>query len=311
MKFSKQKSLSPSGRNPVYNERPRSPRAFSYHANRADEGFNTGRMQPREQDVRRQAKLSRYWRQRFGMIVASVVIVVCAVNVLQLSVDPKIVPLTSSSNNYFLRTNSEYEQAVKKLFESSLFNSNKITVNTSRIAQQLKQESPELSDVSIMLPVIGHRPVVYIAPTTPSLVLSSNQNEAYILDQNGKALANVSQVPNFGALHLPEVVDQSGLKIELGSVALPSADVSTIQTIVGQLQSQHYQLSALVMPAAASELDVHFVGKPYIGKFNLHTPDSARQQAGTFVATDQYLAGQHKVPGQYIDVRVDGRAYYK
>jgi hypothetical protein len=268
-------------------------------------------MQPREQDMRRQAKLMRYWRQRFGVLVATAIIIVCAVNILQLSADPKVVPLTSSSNNYFLRNTTTYEQAAQKLFKSSLLNGNKLTVNTDQIAENLRQEFPELSDVSITLPLIGHRPVVYIAPTTPSLILATGQNQAYVLDENGKALAATSQVPDVDALQLPLVTDQSGIKLATGSVALPSDDIAFILTINGQLRAQHYQPSSLVLPPATSELDVHFKGKSYYGKFNMHNTATAKQQAGTFVATDTYLAGKHITPAQYIDVRVDGRAYYK
>jgi len=311
MMFKRKKPVLAGRRQPTYNERPGAPRAFSYHARRSDENITTGRMQPREQDIRRQARLTRYWRQRFGVLLATAIIIVCAVNVLHLSADPKIVPLTSSSNNYFLHDDTAYEQAAEKMFKSSLLNSNKITVNTDQIAQQLKQKFPELSDVSITLPLIGHRPVVYLAPTTPSLVLATERGQAYILDENGKALADTSKVPDIAALHLPVVTDQSGLNVALGDIALPSDDIGFILAVDGQLQAQHYQISSLVLPPAASELDVHFADKPYYGKFNMHNVATARQQAGTFIATDADLAGKHTVPAQYIDVRVDGRAYYK
>jgi hypothetical protein len=66
----------------------------------------------------------------------------------------------------------------------------------------------------------------------------------------------------------------------------------------------------MTLPPATSELDVRVAGQPYFIKFNLQSGD-ARQQAGTFLATQSHLQSQNIVPSTYIDVRVDGRSYYK
>ena len=65
----------------------------------------------------------------------------------------------------------------------------------------------------------------------------------------------------------------------------------------------------MTLPPAASELDVKIAGKPYFVKFNLQA-DDARRQAGTFLATQAQLQRKGITPAQYIDVRVEGRAYY-
>jgi hypothetical protein len=66
----------------------------------------------------------------------------------------------------------------------------------------------------------------------------------------------------------------------------------------------------MTLPPAASELDVQIVDQPYFIKFNLEN-DDPRQQVGTYIATQAYLTSQHITPAHYIDVRVDGRAYYE
>jgi hypothetical protein len=64
------------------------------------------------------------------------------------------------------------------------------------------------------------------------------------------------------------------------------------------------------LPSNANELDIQIAGQPYEVKFNLHS-DKAREQAGTYLATIASLQKQGITPSKYIDVRVDGRAYYQ
>ncbi len=286
------------------------PQAFSYHANRADQEYNLGRAQPREQDVRRREQLVRFWCQRLGVLVAGLVIIFCALDILHLSATPKIVVLSASSNNYFLQSSTVYQRAAATLFASSVFNANKITINTAEIKQKLQAQFPELSDVSITLPLISHRPIVYIAPTTPSLLLATAHSGTFVLDTNGKALIQSSQIAGLDGLKLPMVTDQSGIAIRAGQVAVASTSVQFIQSVVTELAAKGVSLKSLVLPPAAYELDVYPGGAGYYIKFNMHN-DNPLQQTGTFLAVQQRLRAQNVTPASYIDVRVDGRAYYK
>jgi len=285
------------------------PQSFSYRSSRYDQDFNVGRAQPRQQDSRRRERLIKELRQRFGLVIAGVVLLVCIGFMLHLSPTPKVEPLSASSNAYFLRSTSAYQQAARQLFASSLFNGNKITVNTAGIAAKLQQEFPELASVSISLPIMGHRPVVYIAPTTPSLLLQTTHG-TYVLDDTGKALLKADAVGGIDKMNLPTIIDNSGLAVQLNHVALPADTINFIRTVAAELQAKGITPSKLVLPSAAYELDVTPQGAGYYIKFNLHSGD-ARQQAGTYLAVRHQLAAQHITPKHYIDVRLDGRAYYK
>jgi hypothetical protein len=65
----------------------------------------------------------------------------------------------------------------------------------------------------------------------------------------------------------------------------------------------------MVLPVQTNELDVNLAGQSYFVKFDLQENDP-RQQAGTFLATIASLKSQNITPTKYVDVRVDGRAYY-
>ncbi len=311
MKFGKKKQTiqkpgAPGSRQVVRGGRAQ---AFSYSANRNDQEYAFGRGVPRDQDVRRRERLVRYWRQRLGMFIAGVALIVCVIYSLQLSNQPKVVSLASSSTDYFLQSTDVYQRAAAKAFASSIFNDNKITVNTVGIQNRLQKEFPELSDVSVTIPLMSHRPIVYIAPTTPSLILA-NSKDSFVLDNNGKALLQTSQVASIDKLKLPTITDQSGLQVKKGDIALAGTEVEFIRIVRAELEAKGVAIETITLPTAAYELDVKPSGVGYFVKFNMHE-DSARQQAGTFLAVRARLATQAITPSSYIDVRLDGRAYYK
>ena len=313
MKLRRSKNKEPSV---VVRRRPQQtaprPVAFSsYHANRSEQEYTVGRAQPRDQDIRRQERLVKFWRQRLsGLVVGFVVIGVLGI-VLHVSGSPRVVVLSSTSNNTFLRPTDVYQQAASTLLDSSAWNGNKITINTSQIQQKLQQEFPELSGISISLPLINSRPVVYIAPTMPSLLLST-RGGSYVLSSGGVALLSSGQLSNANRLALPTVTDQTNTKVKIGQEALPSSSITFIKTVVAELHAKNLTVASMTLPtAAAYELDVQPSGVGYYVKFNLHDTSGARQQAGTFLAVMQHLQSQGVTPASYIDVRLSGRAYYK
>lgn len=298
-------------RRPVPPEASR-PRAFSYYANRSQQDINTGRVQLREETNNR-AKAQR-WIQfaliHFGTIIGVIVILACVVYVVGLSTNPKIVPMPSADNGHFLRSSAVYQKAAEALLNESFSSRNKITINVSAVSEKLKQEFPELADVSITLPLIGHRPIIYIQPTQPVFILSTINHNSYIIDNNGRALINVSNVPRGTGLDLPVVNDQSGLTVKQGNIVVTESDVQFIKVVTAQLKAHSIGIKSLTLPPAADELDVAISGVPYIVKFNLYS-GTAAVQTGAFLAVREQLTSEHITPSHYIDVRIDGRAYYK
>ncbi|HVV66560.1 MAG TPA: hypothetical protein VHB72_00620 [Candidatus Saccharimonadales bacterium] len=257
-----------------------------------------------------QAKASRMWRfwlQRTGLLILLVALVISVCNVLSLSTNAEIKPVTQSGSGSFLRSQATYQSAADKLLAASIWNRNKITIDTAVFNRNMMAQFPELASVSVSLPLLAHRPVVYIQPSKATAVLNA-ANGSFVIDDNGKALLPSAQLPSAG--QLPQITDQSGLHVELNHQVLTADDVNFIQTVLAELSAKHIGVSSLVLPASSRELDVYIAGQPYYVKFNLQSGD-ARQQAGTFLAALSQLQKQHVTPPHYVDVRVDGRAYYQ
>jgi hypothetical protein len=240
-----------------------------------------------------------------------IALMVVAIEETTLSPTPKIVTLTTSTSQVFLRSPSIYQQAAVGLFTKSKWNRNKLTINAGAISDQLKRDFPELAAVSVALPLFGHYPTVYIQPSEPSLVLISQPSGSFVLNGNGVALIGASnQTAQLANLNIPTVVDQSGIPVSIGQTVLASTTVNFISTVAAQLRAQHIGFTSMVLPDSASELDVYLNGQPYYARFNTED-NSALQQVGTLIATMKHLQSEGVTPHTYIDVMVDGRAYYK
>lgn len=284
--------------------------AFAYYAQRSPERAQLGRQIFRETLTARNAqKAATYWLRRFGAFMVVIAIIIGVVSVLGLSTDPKIIAVDDTANRSgYLHSFETYQQAAQKLFGGSILNRNKITLDAGGIAAAMKQEFPELAAVSVSFPLVGHRPLVYVESTKPVLVLATN-GKSYVIDEKGRAISELHGA-SAESLHLVNVQDKSGAAATVGQLALSSNTVAFVQELLFQMQQKHIEISTFVLPAASSELDMHLAGQVYYVKFNL-VSQTADQQIGTFLAVRHQLLGKGSGPKQYIDVRVDGRAYYK
>lgn len=232
------------------------------------------------------------------------VAVACVGKVLFLSTSPKIILLGSSDVTApYVQPAEVYAKAAHKLLATSITNSTKITANTDGIATRLMSEFPELSSVSVALPLVSNRPVIYAQIARPSVMLQNGHGN-YALNKNGLVLAKLHTVPGT----VPAVADQSDRQPTPGMQFLPSSTVQFIQTIAYQLNAGGLKVSGYVLPPQTPyELDVRLQGQQYIVRYNLQA--DAATQAGATAATLQKIGVA--TPGEYLDVRVPGRVYYK
>jgi hypothetical protein len=252
-----------------------------------------------------------FWARRSGLFLAIVAALVCAVSIISLSNQPRIVLLDVQKNSYAFHDAAQYQQAAAKHLSSSIWNKNKITVNTGKASSDLQRQFPELSEVTITLPLVGHRPIYYLRANAPAFVIQTLSG-SFVLDVTGKALITTAAAPATTVETLPIITDQSGLHATVGKQVISSREAAFIRTVITTLAAKNVSVSSLNLPAnAAQQLDVRLAGKPYVVKFNMHDTTTVRQQVGTYLATANNLAEQNITPAQYIDVRVLGRAYYQ
>lgn len=292
---------------PAQQSSPRG-QVFSYYANRNVRSAGARSVADAQQTADKLARPRKQldWRKQLPVVGALGFILLVTIMGMHLGGTPKV-EVVSGKSEVFLRSRETYEAAAQKAFASP-FNRNKLTVNTDKIATYLQKQFPELRVVSVTLPVVGSQPVIYIQPAAPKLILVG-KGGMYLLDSEGRALITGNQVPDLDSLKIPVVNDQSNLQLSLGKVVLPRDTVSFISQITGQLASKGIKINSMTMPAGATELQVRIDRVGYYVKFNLH--GNAREEAGAYLAIKDYLAKNHKTPAEYVDVRVENKAYYK
>jgi hypothetical protein len=283
---------------------------YSSKNSRQPGGYNSKNSKQRASSGKPKTRHRPWWKY-IPTVIAAGIIIFCLIYETMLSSNPKIViegaPNAISKSN--LQAGS-YQKAAQKLLSSSVGNHNKLTINTSAVAASMQKHFPELASVSIALPVLGQRPVMYLELSKPALVLQSQANGYLLIGTDGRALERLSN-PNVGGDSLPIVADQTGISVNPGQIAMSQSDVAFIGLVVSQFETQHISIQAMILPAASRELDVHLTGVPYFVKFNLNDNADAKQQIGTFLATRKYLLAHSITPTQYVDARVSGRVYYK
>ena len=132
--------------------------------------------------------LSRaYWR-RPGLIILSAIILALAIDLLSLSGSAEVQLLSSNQDRPLLRSQAAYQAAADKILDSSIWNRNKLTINTAQLSHQLTLQFPELASVSISWPLLGHRPIIYLQPIAPAVILAAS-NGAFVLDNMVKPSA--------------------------------------------------------------------------------------------------------------------------
>lgn len=225
-----------------------------------------------------------------------------------LSTQPRIILGRNNPNNSLVRSQAIYQQSIAQILSSSIFNRSKLTVNTNKIENQIQLKFPEIQNATLSLPLIGRRPVIGLDPAIPTLILDTRDG-SYIIGEDGRTLIKIGDLATSVRPNLPVLQDDSGLSIEQGKASLTKDNVDFITTVIKQLFAKNITTKSLQLPAIANEFHVSINNQPYFVKFNLS--GDATQQVGTYLAVKEQLEGQHITPSEYIDVRVDERAFYK
>lgn len=247
-------------------------------------------------------------RLRFSAYVVVValctlVVVACVVKLLAVSNNSKVIISTVENYPTSKPATDTYAKAADSLLRGSLLNRSKLTLDTNGIATSLQKQFPELTSVVVTVPLVGNRPVIYVSPSKPAFTLQTGTG-FYSMDAKGYVLAQLAKPAD--ALTL--LKEASNRTPKPGSQYLATSTVAFCVTVAYELKQGGVQVSYLDLPTSAPyELDAYVSEKPYRIRFNLQA--DAMQQSGAAVAAIQHFGAS--TPGQYLDVRVSERVYYK
>lgn len=198
-----------------------------------------------------------------------------------------------------------YQEAAARLLGDAK-NRTKITFSEASVTRPLQKQFPEISAARVELPLVGQRPILRLSIAKPVLRLSGD-NGSYVIDGQGTAVARSVDLPQVKGL--PVIDDQSSFEIKPGQAALSTASIQFIQTLLSQCRANHVPIKSLTLPAAPLELDLRTKDQHYFVKFYLD--GDAGVQTGQFLAARDQFNKDKSGPAQYLDVRVNGKVFYK
>ena len=188
-----------------------------------------------------------------------------------------------------------------KLVHSSIGQGNELTIDTGALASKLQQVDPRLKDVN----VVRHWPhglIITVQLKQPSLAWSSDGQD-YVLDKDGTAIGQLA-----AGSKLPVVTDDSNLPVTLGSVVAPSEFVAYVTELVPELKANGVAVANIDIKDTTFDLYVT-TGAGYQLIFD--TTRTVASEIVDYKTVMQTLAKQHQTPSKYIDLRIQGRAYWQ
>lgn len=279
---------------------PKNKQTFSY--------YSSGRPADKSVDTKSKSSKLPGFIKYLPSLFALLAILYGATYLFTLSTDPKILFLKSNSQTSFIRPDQEYQTAARQILQSSILNRNKATLDTKNLINKLQEKFPEIDSISVSLHFLRRRPVINLHSASLGLLLETPQ-QTLLVNKDGNALMEASEISELSNLNLPSVKDQSGLEVRAGQKVLNASNVGFITELVGQLASQNLKTDSIILPPLPEELHVRLSGKLYYIKFDLKS--DAKVAVGTLLATIAKLESDRVVPGEYLDVRVEGKAFYR
>lgn len=282
-----------------------SAQVFSYYASRSSEPSAGRNMAPKKVATGR--RMNKEALKYAPSMIAAVILLVSLVYMSTLSTLPNV-QILRSSDQTLVGNRAVYEKEAREILAQSALNRSKLTIDTTKLAADLREAFPELGDIAVVMPLVGRRLVIQAQPAQPALVLGTRSSGAFVVDVHGRAIVKASEVDSSTRDKLPVVRDESGVSLEPGKSALPKEVVRFITDVSAQLKAKNIPLDSMSLPAAR-ELWVRPKDRPYYVKFD--TQGEGRLQTGTFIAVKERLEKDNVLPAEYIDVRVSEKAFYR
>ncbi len=261
--------------------------------------YRSGGVSKRSPFEKFQKSRPSFWSRLIDFLV---LIAILLVIVYSLTVNPT--PHTELNSEVY-RPSAVYQKAVSGEFKS-FKNRNKITLNEKEITAVLKKQFPEITSVSIHLPLLSQTPTLKLVVASPSFSLSS-KGSLYVVDSQGVVAGRSNDLPQIKGL--PQLVDETNFDPQVGKQFLSAADVDFINNIITQVKHAKVPIASLILPPKALEVDLKTADRAYFVKFYLGS--DVLTQIGQFLAARQQFDHTNKQPSEYLDVRVPGKIYYQ
>lgn len=180
---------------------------------------------------------------------------------------------------------------------------NLTTIDTRALRRELLGSQTQLSDVAITRQWPGELKLS-VTERQPNLIWQTG-GQTYLLDNQGVIILPLKN----SNLKLVTVEDTTNLPAKAGDRVVPASFVSFCLALINLMPKQTgLSITKLQVPETTSEVYA-VTNAGYSVKFD--TSRSVSGEVGDLVRVLAQLKSQNQKPSQYIDLRIENRAYYK
>lgn len=208
----------------------------------------------------------------------------------------KDVPVLSDSQQ------QEYRETMEQYYNARPAERLRSLLDEKRLTSHMQAEHPEIQYLSVEQSKIGEA-VVAIVARKPLAHWNIDASDQYV-DGEGVVFAT-----NYFAQPALQIVDENGIQVNSGQLVASNRFLGFIGRLLASANTQGLTVAKVTLPLATTrQIEVALVGKST--KFKVSVDRSAGQQVEDISRIIRYL-DQHGIAPEYVDVRLQNKAFYK
>lgn len=239
-------------------------------------------------------------RRKLGVFFVSIAVASVLMIIFLLQFISKVsVSANGVSNNNL----EKYKTSIENYFSANPSERFKPNLNKKALISKIQNDNPEILDISnINLNGI----------TSYNFELSFRKPVAS-WNAEGKELFVDSEGVSFSTTLFDKptlaIIDDSGLTVSNGKNVASSSFFSFVGKLVAAANNNGLEITKIrIPPASLRQVEVSVSGVKYYAKMS--TSESAEGQIANFKTAINYFA-THKISPNYVDLRIEGKGYYK
>lgn len=256
------------------------------------------------QSERQRLKRLRALRRRMAVVLAAIVVLLVLGLSLLSQFTGSISTVVATDSNIALLDDdiNRYRTIVDKYFADNSFERFGFARRNSVLLQYVMNEAPEVSAIKISPSGIASGKVEVTVRQPVAMWINGNQTD--FVDSDGVVFDR-----NYYATPSIAIEDNSGVQLD-GGVATSSSFLSFVgKTAVALSEKEGLQVERVVIPqGSARYVEFYLTGRNY--PFKAQITRDATSQAHDIAVMTRYI-DSHGISPQYVDCRVEGKAYWK
>lgn len=210
-----------------------------------------------------------------------------------------VVRTTDSS----VKLDPSYSEIIQSYFASRPIERLRFLTNTNQLNAFMQSKAPEIANVHVTGAAGFGESMFVLTMREPIAGWSINGRQQYV-DSTGTAFAN-----NYFEPPSVQIIDNSGIQVQAGRAVASNRFLGFVGRAVGLSKVQGYNVQQVIIPSGTTrEVDLRVEGVDYPIKLSVDRP--AGEQTEDMSRVIKHLKAKGITP-EYIDVRVEGKAFYR